>query len=86
MFIFSLPWSIRAYGLFTQTVIFSVGCNSRIRHRTKNRILLIFGAVSDAAVASDTENCVRVTFTLFSVLWAFVISGSSSLPIWSQFD
>jgi hypothetical protein len=30
-------------GLFTQTMIFSVGCDSRIRHRTKNRIIPIFG-------------------------------------------
>jgi hypothetical protein len=28
-------------GLFTQTVIFSVRCDSCIRHRTKNRILPI---------------------------------------------
>jgi hypothetical protein len=47
-------------GMFTQTVIFSVGCDSRIRHCTKNRILPIFCEVSDAAVASDTENCVHV--------------------------
>jgi hypothetical protein len=37
-------------------VIFSVGCDSRIRHRTKDRINPIFCVVSDAAVASDTEN------------------------------
>jgi hypothetical protein len=47
-------------GLFTRTVIFSVGCDSHIQHRTKNRILPIFCAVSDAAVASDTENHVHV--------------------------
>jgi bifunctional DNase/RNase len=47
-------------GLFTQTVIFSVGCNSRIRHRTRNRILPIFCAVLDAAVASNTEYHIRV--------------------------
>jgi hypothetical protein len=40
-------------GLFTRTVIFSVGCDSHIRHRTKNPI---FCAVSDAVVASETEN------------------------------
>jgi hypothetical protein len=51
-------WSIN--GLFTWTGIFSDGCDSRIRHRTKNRILPIFCAVSDAAVASDTENHVHV--------------------------
>jgi hypothetical protein len=47
-------------GLFTWTVIFSVGCNSRIQHRTKNRIDPIFCAVSDVAVASDTENHIHV--------------------------
>jgi hypothetical protein len=31
------------YGLFTQTGIFSVGCGCCIRHRTKNRIIPIFG-------------------------------------------
>jgi hypothetical protein len=36
--------------------IFSVGCNSRIQRRTKDRKNPIFCAVSDAAVASDTEN------------------------------
>jgi hypothetical protein len=41
-------------------VIFSVRCNSRIRHSTKNRILPIFCAVSDTAVASDTENHIHV--------------------------
>jgi hypothetical protein len=30
-------------GLFTWTVFFSVGCDSRIRHRTKYRIIPIFG-------------------------------------------
>jgi hypothetical protein len=30
-------------GLFTQTMFFSVGCDSRIRHRTKDRIIPIFG-------------------------------------------
>jgi hypothetical protein len=37
-------------------VIFSVGCDSRIRHRTKDRKIPIFCALLDAAVASDTEN------------------------------
>jgi hypothetical protein len=37
-------------------VIFSVGCNSHIWHRTKDRINPIFCAVLDAAVASNTEN------------------------------
>jgi hypothetical protein len=37
-------------------VIFSVGCDSRIRHRTKDKKNPIFCAVSDAAVASDTKN------------------------------
>jgi hypothetical protein len=37
-------------------VIFSVVCDSHIRHRTKDRKNPIFGAVSDAAVASNTEN------------------------------
>jgi hypothetical protein len=37
-------------------VIFSVRCDSRIRHRTKIRIDPIFCALLDAAVASDTEN------------------------------
>jgi hypothetical protein len=37
-------------------VIFSITCDSRIRHRTKDRKNPIFCAVSDAAIASDTEN------------------------------
>jgi hypothetical protein len=41
-------------------VIFSVGCDSHTQHRTKNRILPIFCAVADAAVASNTENHVHV--------------------------
>jgi hypothetical protein len=52
--------TVKGLGLFTQTVIFSVGCNSRIRHHTKNRILPIFCALLDAAVASNTENHVCV--------------------------
>jgi hypothetical protein len=34
---------IQHNGLFTQTGIFSVGFGCRIRHRTKNRIIPIFG-------------------------------------------
>jgi hypothetical protein len=45
----------------------SVGCHSRIRHSTKNRILPIFWAVSDAAVAFDTVKItVRVNRPLAS--------------------
>jgi hypothetical protein len=60
------------YGLFTQTVIFSVGCDSRIQHPTKNRILPISCAVSDAVVASNTENHVHVNRRLLgqgSIRW-----------------
>jgi hypothetical protein len=39
-------------GLFTQTGIFSVGCDCRIQHRTKIGLFLSL----DAAVASGTEN------------------------------
>jgi hypothetical protein len=39
-------------GLFTQTMIFSVGCDSRIQYCTKIGLFLFL----DAAVASDTEN------------------------------
>jgi hypothetical protein len=60
------PHLCSLYGLFTQTVIFSVGCNSRIRHHTKNRILPIFCAMSDAAVASNTENHVHVNRPLWT--------------------
>jgi hypothetical protein len=35
-------------------LIFSVGCDSRIRHRTKDRKNPIFCAVLDAAVASNS--------------------------------
>jgi hypothetical protein len=37
-------------------MIFSVGCDSRIRHRTKDKKNPIFCVVLDAAVASNTEN------------------------------
>jgi hypothetical protein len=37
-------------------VIFSVGCDSRIRHRTKDRKNPIFCAVLGVAVATNTEN------------------------------
>jgi hypothetical protein len=45
-----------AYWSVYTNVIFSVGCDSHIRHRTKDRKNPIFCAVLDAAVASDTEN------------------------------
>jgi hypothetical protein len=44
-----LLWSVY------MNVIFSVGNNSRIQHHTKDRKNPIFCAVSDVAVASDTE-------------------------------
>jgi hypothetical protein len=47
------------------SVIYSVGCDSRIQQHTKDRINPIFCAVSDAAVASNTENhsLCKQTFT-----------------------
>jgi hypothetical protein len=48
-------WNTLLKGVYIK-VIFSVGCNSRIRHRTKIGSILIFCVVLDAAVVSDTEN------------------------------
>jgi hypothetical protein len=65
-------------------VIFSVGCDSRIRHHTKNRIDPIFCAVSDAAVASDTKNHVHVNTLLLELLtgwpYEFVIKSPKMWP------
>jgi hypothetical protein len=45
-----------AFYFMLKDMIFSVGCDSRIGHRTKDRKNTIFCVVPDAAVASDTEN------------------------------
>jgi hypothetical protein len=47
-------------GLFTRIVIFSVGCDSRIWYHKKIRFDPVFCPVSDAAVASNTENHTHV--------------------------
>jgi hypothetical protein len=50
-------WGLRS--VYTNMIFVSdvtAACDSRIQHRIKDRINLIFCAVPDAAVASDTEN------------------------------
>jgi hypothetical protein len=71
------------YGLFTQTVIFSGGCNSRIQHCTKDRNNPIFCVVSDAAVASDTENhgLCKQTITQTAKIWPILAVRTTRVGI-----
>jgi hypothetical protein len=72
----SITTGARTKGLFTWTGIFSVGCDSRIRHCTKDRKNPIFCAVADTAVASDTENHGSCKQTLITYLWRLYLVAS----------
>jgi hypothetical protein len=68
-------------------MIFSVGCDSRIQHRTKDRKNPIFCAMSDAAVASDTENhgsCKRTIRDLLRLTFPSRCAPETKMSPWHR--